>query len=515
MTLRRRARLIALVSALVFLVLLCLLLVSHRDWSQSARNLALTNMLNLEITQLRTALFGHLLHAEDHPRPLVEDQFENIGELLTREAASIAAAIRHDQRSRYAWEEMRRLTDQMRQLFAELDGPGREPRFAERDERTANLLVVDSHALTLLVRQIRFQANARMLVASNRTNLTLGLLLAGVAGLGLWIFVTLQRSILNPVQALREAALRVSGGALDQRLCSPRRDELGELADAFDAMLDRLQETTVSRARLEVEILERQRAQAEIQRLNEGLEERVRQRTAELSAANLELESFAYAVSHDLRAPLRALSGFSRALMEDYGERLDGEALDDLQQIDLASRRMGELIDGILTLSRSTRGELRHDPVDLSALARRRLAELAAAEPQRRVAREVESGLSVSGDPSMLEAVMVNLIDNAWKYTGRTPEATIRVYSMEMDGARWCCVSDNGAGFDMAYSERLFKAFQRLHRQEEFVGTGIGLATVQRIVQRHGGAIVAEGVPGRGATFRFTLPEAASKEPSV
>ena len=231
-----------------------------------------------------------------------------------------------------------------------------------------------------------------MIAASQQESLTLGLMLIGMAGLGLGIFVTLQKTILNPVQALREAALRVTRGELDRRLRSPLRDELGDLANAFDAMLDRLQETTVSRNLLEAEMVERQRAQAEIQRLNVDLEERVRQRTAELQAANQELESFAYAVSHDLRAPLRALSGFSQALLEDYGERLDGEALDDLQQIDIASRRMGELIDGILTLSRSTRGGLRREPVDLSALAQHRLAQLAAAEPQRQVAWDGGAG---------------------------------------------------------------------------------------------------------------------------
>ncbi len=249
-----------------------------------------------------------------------------------------------------------------------------------------------------------------MLAASTRENLTLGLMLAGMAALGLGIFLTLQRTILNPVRALHAAALRVTAGELDQRLRSHRPDELGALADAFDAMLDRLQETTVSRARLEAEIVERKRAEAEIQHLNVNLEERVRLRTAELQAANLELESFAYAVSHDLRAPLRALSGFSQALLEDYGERLDGEALDDLQQIDLASRRMGELIDGILTLSRSTRGELRRDPVDLTALAEQRLAQLAAAESQRQVAWEVAPGLNVLGDPTMLEVVMTTCL---------------------------------------------------------------------------------------------------------
>jgi light-regulated signal transduction histidine kinase (bacteriophytochrome) len=176
---------------------------------------------------------------------------------------------------------------------------------------------------------------------------------------------------------------------------------------------------------------------------------------------------------------------------------------------------MGELIDGILTLSRSTRGELRREPVDLTALARRLLTERSRTEPDRQVDWAVEPGLDAAGEPSMLEVVMVNLIDNAWKYTAKTPAATIRVSTQQQAGTRWFCVADNGAGFDMAYAERLFKPFQRLHRQDEFPGIGIGLATVQRIVHRHGGTIEAEGAPGRGATFRFTLPTAPpGQEPS-
>lgn len=252
-------------------------------------------------------------------------------------------------------------------------------------------------------------------------------------------------------------------------------------------------------------------AQAQIATLNAELEERVRQRTAELQAANQELESFSYAVSHDLRAPLRALSGFSQALLEDYGERLDGEARSYLEQIDTASQHMGRLINGILSLSRITRGELSRERVDLGVIARRLLSEHAGEEPGRRVDWSVGSGLTVTGDPDMLEAALANLIDNAWKYSEHTELAHIRVYAdgpraEDPPGTRWVCVADNGAGFDMAYAERLFQPFQRLHRQDEFPGLGIGLATVQRIIHRHGGRITAEGSPGNGARFRFTLP---------
>lgn len=251
-------------------------------------------------------------------------------------------------------------------------------------------------------------------------------------------------------------------------------------------------------------------AEEEIHRLNTDLERRVVERTAELSAANRELDSFAYAVSHDLRAPLRAMSGFSQALLEDYGEQLADDAKKYLDQIGIASRRMSDLIDGILALSRSTRGDLQRDRIDISALASQRLATLALEAPSRQVGIHVEPGLTVEGDARMIEAVIDNLIDNAWKYTGKASAPEIRVYGENRDGAPWICVADNGAGFDMAHTERLFKPFQRLHRQDEFPGIGIGLATVQRIIHRHGGEIAACGEPNRGATFCFKLPAAAS-----
>jgi PAS domain S-box-containing protein len=252
------------------------------------------------------------------------------------------------------------------------------------------------------------------------------------------------------------------------------------------------------------------RAEAQLAALNAELEQRVQSRTAELRAVNAELESFGYAVAHDLRAPLRAMNGFSQALIEDFGATLDPEARRYLDHIIRGSTRMGGLIDGLLQLSRSTRGTLRHEPVDLSALADGVLRELVASEPGRTVTCEVAPGMIASGDERMLEAVMRNLIGNAWKYSAGRDTAHIRCYPDTVEGRPCFCVSDNGAGFDMAHSNMLFKPFQRLHRQDEFPGIGIGLATVQRIVHRHGGEVYARSSPGMGATFSFYLPGQAT-----
>jgi PAS domain S-box-containing protein len=259
-----------------------------------------------------------------------------------------------------------------------------------------------------------------------------------------------------------------------------------------------------------IDISERKRAEAEISRLNADLEQRVLERTAELSGANRELDAFAYAVSHDLRAPLRAMSGLSQIVKEDYAHLLPDEARKYLTEIDVASRRMGELIDALLALSRSTRGDLQFDTVDVSGIARRLADEMAELNPQQPASMQIEPGLKVRGDARLIEVVMHNLLGNAWKYSAHTASPNIKVFAQQEAGHRFICVADNGAGFDMAYAGKLFQPFQRLHRQDEFPGIGIGLATVQRIVHRHGGLIDARGKPGEGATFRFSLPESVA-----
>jgi PAS domain S-box-containing protein len=242
-----------------------------------------------------------------------------------------------------------------------------------------------------------------------------------------------------------------------------------------------------------------------IRQLNAELEERVRERTAELEVANKELESFTYAVSHDLRAPLRSIDGFSRALLEDYRDRFDETGKDYLRRVRNATQRMGNLIDDLLTLSRITRSEIRQESVHLSAVAREIAAELQKDDPEREVEFDIHAGIRAKADPNLLRVALQNLLHNAWKFTGRAASAKIDVGTMRQRGRPVYYVRDNGAGFDMAYADRLFGAFQRLHSESEFPGTGVGLATVQRIVRRHGGEVWAEGAVDRGATFYFTL----------
>jgi len=236
------------------------------------------------------------------------------------------------------------------------------------------------------------------------------------------------------------------------------------------------------------------------------LEREVAERTAELGAVNRELESFAYSVSHDLRAPLRAIDGFSAAFIEDHWELVGPEGHDQLTRLRGGVKRMGRQIEDLLQVSRLATRKLEQRPVDLSALAREILEDLAAAEPAREVALDIAPGLVVRGDEALLRAAIQNLIGNAWKFTAGRRPARIQVGQEQRDGGETYFVRDNGAGFDMAFAHKLFGVFQRLHDASEFPGSGVGLATVQRVIHRHGGEVTAEGEVGRGAVFRFTLP---------
>ncbi|MBS1191205.1 MAG: multi-sensor signal transduction histidine kinase [Rhodocyclaceae bacterium] len=282
--------------------------------------------------------------------------------------------------------------------------------------------------------------------------------------------------------------------------------EPGYFSPAVVSLLDDLTEDVAFALDAQLESVRRRAAEAELRDLNEELERRVAERTHQLEIANKELEAFSYSVSHDLRAPLRSIDGFSQILLKRYTDKLDAAGQDYLGRVRRASQRMGELIDDLLNLSRVSRSKLRRQEVDLSALARSLLDELRRLAPERQVSCRIQEGLRAFGDQGLLRITLENLLGNAWKFTGATAAAEIEFGCRQENGERVYFVRDNGAGFDATYAHKLFQVFQRLHSDTEFEGTGIGLATVHRIVQRHHGRVWAEGQTGQGATFFFTLP---------
>ena len=288
-----------------------------------------------------------------------------------------------------------------------------------------------------------------------------------ICALAMWVT---WRTI-RPLERLTRATSIIADGDLTARVEVGSRDEIGILAASFNRMTEDLQ-----------------------------------RREIELAAVNDELEAFNYSVSHDLRAPLRTIDGFSQALLEDYEDKLDDEGKDFLGRTRAASQRMGILIDDLLNLSRVTRGELRYEEVNLSEIARKVVVELQEGDTLgREVTFEITDGAVTMGDPNLLRAVLDNLIGNAWKFTGNHETANIEFGITEDEGKQAFFVRDDGAGFDMEYADNLFGAFQRLHGMTEFPGTGIGLATVQRIIHRHGGRVWAESKVEQGATFYFTM----------
>ncbi|MGD9852273.1 MAG: ATP-binding protein [Nitrospirales bacterium] len=286
---------------------------------------------------------------------------------------------------------------------------------------------------------------------------------------------------------------------------SERQQAENLLRQARDNLEKRVQERTsklaAANAELIREVSERKRAEEDIRKLNTQLV----QQTAQLSASNKELEAFSYSVSHDLRAPLRGIDGFSQAVLEDYADKLDESGKSYLHRVRAASQRMSQLIDAMLNLARLTRAEIRSQTLDMSGMVEAILEDFHKIDPDRQVEVVVAKNLFATADPQLIRAVLENLLGNAWKFTRQREDARIEFGYEPYKGQPAYFVRDNGAGFDMTYAHKLFGAFQRLHAYTEFPGVGVGLATVHRIIQRHGGQIWADGAVGEGATFHFTL----------
>ena len=304
------------------------------------------------------------------------------------------------------------------------------------------------------------------------------------------------RWVIKPILDLNASAKFIARGEWGKTVKIERYDELGELGQSFNSMA----------AQLETSFSEMQNLNIELKQLNQSLEQRVTERTAELKAANLELEAFSYSASHDLRSPLRSINGFSQILLNRYGDKLDNSGKDYLQRLCKNATRMGQIIDDLLAFSRVTRSEINRTQVDLSRIARDISENLNLSQPERQVEWIIAPGIVANGDTSLLRIVLENLLNNAWKFTSNQTHSRIEFnVKLQEDGTRAYFVRDNGAGFDMAYANKLFQAFQRLHSNAEFPGNGIGLAIVQRIIYRHSGKVWAESRVSGGSTFYFTV----------
>lgn len=440
--------------------------------AQRGQSIEIVDALN----NMRMVSFEYLLNRRDRARLQEQIVWERLERLFTNPVPLDGAAAG-------ILANLRRQGEASHRLFSEVDaGPGTgtvddvQRRFEA--QLSSRILILQQNSL-VDAEQLIHDAGERIDETQHRVVLVTGLgllVMAALTAATAWLF---RRDVLGPIARLELATREVAAGNWSFELDVGSSDELGDMARHFDAMTRALQD---SFNRLQVS-------------------------NRDLVVLNKELESFSYSVSHDLRSPLRSMDGFSLALLEDYGDRLDDDARDSLQRIRAASQRMGRLIDELLGLARVTRAELRIQDIDLSTMAEEIASTFARTEPGRHVRWEIEKGILVRGDRELIAIALQNLLDNAWKFTSKVEEAVIRVGTRYEDGEQVCFVSDNGAGFDMTYASRLFGAFQRLHHESDFPGTGVGLATVQRVMRRHGWSLGAQASPDQGATFFFRPTE--------
>ncbi len=465
------------------------LYVTYQDVNEALRKDQVAREVARGVFELTTLTSDYLLHYEMRARTQWNQKRESLGRLLEEpgfegvenDPAIALLRVRHVEiGENFAQLVVAHKRQQAQESQADL--------LLEVERRLATQLLIKSQIMENDAFQLESQGIADVRTAERRAGwLGIGLVASILIVMaGTWVVIAYR--VVRPLSELQRGIQILGGGDLDHRIGAIRRDEVGEVANAFDAMAE-----------------QRKRAEGEVRALAAELEQRVKDRTAELAGANEELEAFAYSVSHDLRAPLRSMDGFSQAVLEDYADRLDGEGRDFLQRIRRSSQHMAQLIDDILTLSRVTRGELDRSKVDLSAMAEAVAAALQETDPTREVDFDIAPGVVAEGDGRPLRVVLANLLGNAWKFTAGNSQAHVEFGVTENEGKPAYFVRDDGAGFDMAYADKLFGAFQRLHSASEFEGTGIGLATVARIVHRHGGKIWAESGVGEGATFFFTL----------
>ena len=477
----------AVISALAVGAIATTLFYSIWQTEQAIRRSNYATGINAEgFSGLRLVAVEYITYRNESSRLQWQQRNESLARLL-----AIGVFAEPDERS--LLEKIRNQHQYLRETFSalvELDrhrgGSEQEVVLSREVEQrlVTQLMLISQDSVADTTRLVKITAE-RLVKSQHRTS---WLLVALVALMGVVIatnFATARNQILMPIKRLKQGAEAFARGEFRFRTGLKVNNELGELSQAFDQMAKRLAENMAA----------------------------LENKTAQLQETNRELESFSYSVSHDLRSPLRGIDGWGLALIEDYGDQLDATAHTYLERIRHDTQRMGRLIDDLLQLARVTRGEIKHEAVDLSALAQTVAERVQRAQTGRRIEFLIQPGLSAEGDPRLLEIALTNLLDNACKFTSPRPEARIEfgeTLAEEPETGvrrRVYFVRDNGVGFDMVHAQRLFGAFQRMHKASEFPGTGIGLATVQRIVRRHGGQVWAEAKLDQGATFYFSLSQ--------
>jgi signal transduction histidine kinase len=458
------------VPALLALLVIVALAFSYQDMRRTQANGDTVREIRTSITELNHIVFSYILYHEERPKQQFLEEHDQLTKLImgtqlqNPDQQRLLDSIRENSVS---------MKDNFSQLVSNYERSTGSSGLTETNDRLVSLLLQKSYEADTNAALLRSQVDAGINDTETRTiGLILLVLVLATIPLTILLFQT-RRSITTSLSTLNKGTAIIGSGNLNYRIETKARDELGDLARSFNQMTSNLNNVTASKT--------------------------------ELEAANKELEAFSYSVSHDLRTPLRSLEGFSSALLEGYNDKLDEKGQHYLERLRAASVLMGQLIDDILKLSRITRAEFRKETVDISQLAETVVTELRSVDPERQVEVMIKPNLVTRGDPRLLLIALQNLIGNAWKFTSKVPSAKIEIGDTNHEGTPAYFIRDNGAGFDMTYADKLFQPFQRLHKATDYPGTGIGLATVQRIIRRHGGKIWAESTEGRGTTFYFTL----------
>ncbi len=495
MKINTKLKMAVLAPALMAFIVSLTLVFSHVEMAGVQENGDIVRRIRNSIAEINVLVRTYAFYHEERPKQQLLAEHDKLMSLISGvkvrdpEQQQLLVALRSDSRS------MKETFLRLISVHENAGSYGSSGVSAEAEERLVGQLLVRYSELDTGASRLRRLVDDGIRKTQAWTTALIFIVMAGTTiplMIGLFLMM---RSTSASLAVLRRGTEVVGAGNLDYRISLSGRDELAELARSFDEMTDQLQKVTVSKDQLQREMEERKRAEAQREKL-----------IANLEAANRELEAFTYSVSHDLRAPLRAIDGFSRMLLNDIGGSLDPESKRKFDVISVNAQKMGQLIDDLLVLSRTQRTTLSMSAIDMNLLVQDVRGELWAGDPDRNIEFRVGDLPPVCGDRMLLRQALSNILGNAVKFTSNTDRALIEISGANSGDFNTYCVRDNGVGFDMRYYDKMFEVFHRLHSEKDYEGTGVGLAIVKKIIERHGGRIFAEGKPGEGAAFYFMLP---------